>query len=388
MTAGPRSPRRRATMRGARLDRAAIAACVLALVTTCAPVPLGDGVRRQTVRALTEQVVLPALGDVAARAADLRAAVDALAGAPSPPALDAAQEAWRAARVPWKECDAFAFGPAMDERLAVAIDQFPVESVKIEAEIAGTAALTVDYIDTIGADRKGFHALEYLLFGGADDTAVLALLTTDAAAARRRELLVALAGNLERKVQELRRAWAPDGGGYAERVATPGAANPTYATVKAAIDAFVNESVFLAELVADARIGEPLGLATGGLPQPALEESGPSDNSLADMAASLRGIRAVYTGARDGARAGDGSGGIGGLVAAQSPATDREVRDLIERALAAVLAIPRPFRAAVVDRPGEVQAAYDAVKEVKRILATEVLAVLGATLKFNDNDGD
>jgi predicted lipoprotein len=369
----------------------AIAACVLALVTTCAPVPLGDGVRRQTVRALTEQVILPALDDVAARAAELGAAAASLAGAPSLPALDAAQEAWRAARAPWKECDAFAFGPAMDERLAVAIDQFPVEPVKIESEIAGTAALTVDYIDTIGADRKGFHALEYLLFGGGDDAAVLALLTTDVSAARRRELTVALAGNLERKVQELRRAWAPDGGGYAERVATPGAANPTYATVKASIDAFVNESVFLAELVADARIGKPLGLATGGTPQPALEESGPSDNSLADMAASLRGIRAVYTGSRDGDGDGTGTGGIGGiggLVAAQSPATDREVRDLIARALAAVEAIPRPFRAAVVERPAEVQAAYDAVKELKRILATEVLAVLGATLKFNDNDGD
>jgi uncharacterized protein len=374
---------------GGCCGRIVIAACVLALVTTCAPMPLGDGPRRQTVRALTEQVVLPTLGDVAARAAELETAAGALAGAPSQQALDAAQEAWRAARAPWKECDAFAFGPAMDERLAVAIDQFPVEPTKIEAEIAGTAALTVDYIDTIGADRKGFHALEHLLFGGGDDAAVLALFTTDAAAARRRELLVALAGNLTRKVLELRRAWAPDGGAYAELIATPGAANPTYATVKAAIDTFVNESVFLAELVADARIGKPLGLATGGTPQPALEESGPSDNSLDDMAASLRGLRAVYTGARAGGGAGAISeGGIGALVAAQSPATDREVRDLIEQALAAIEAIPRPFRTAIALSPAEVQAAYDAVKEVKRVLATEVLSVLGATLKFNDNDGD
>jgi len=378
----PQAPRR------VRRLRAAIAACVLALATTCAPVPLGDGPRRQTVRALTEQVVLPTLGDVAARAAELAAAAGALAGAPSQQALDATQEAWRVARGPWKECDAFAFGPAMDERLAVAIDQFPVEPAKIESEIAGTAALTVDYIDTIGADRKGFHALEHLLFGAGDDLAVLALLTTDAAAPRRRELLVALAQNLERKARELGSAWAPGGGAYAELLATPSAANPTYTTVKAAIDAFVNESVFLAELVADTRIGKPLGLSAGGTPQPALEESGPSDNSLADMAASLRGLRAVYTGAR-GADGASGSGaGIGALVAAQSPATDREVRDLIEQAIAAIEAIPRPFRAAIVDRPAEVQAAYDAVKELKRILATEVLAALGATLKFNDNDGD
>ena len=373
-----------------------LAACVLALATTCAPVSLGDGPRRQAVRALTEDVVRPSLADVAARAAELSAAAAALAAAPSQATLDAARAAWRAARAPWKECDAFAFGPASDDRLAVAIDQVPVEPAKIEAEIAGTAALTVDYVETLGADRKGFHAIEHVLFGAGDDAAVLASLTTDAAAARRRDLVAALAGNLERKVAELGRAWAPDGGGYAEAVAAPGASNPTYPTIKSVIDAFVNQTVFLTEVVADARIGKPLGLATGGAPAPALEESGPSDNSLADMAASVRGIRAIYTGARDGAAGGGGGGGggstggggISALVAAQRPAIDREARQLLDRALAAIEAIPRPFRVAVVEHQAEVQAAYDAVKELKVLLATEVLAALGATLSFNDNDGD
>lgn len=368
--------------------RRAAAVCALALATTCAPVSLGDGPRRQAVRAMTEDVVRPSLADVAARAVELSAAAAALGAAPSQATLDAARAAWRGARPPWKECDAFAFGPAADDRLAVAIDQVPVEPAKIEAEIAGAAALTVDYVETLGADRKGFHAIEHVLFGAGDDAAVLASLTTDASAPRRRDLVVALAGNLERKVQELGRAWAPDGGGYAELVAAPGAANPTYQTIKAVIDAFVNQAVFLTETVADARIGKPLGLATGGTPEPALEESGPSDNSLADMAASVRGIRAIYTGARDGGGGGSGGGGISALVAAQRPALDREARQLIDRALAAIDAVPRPFRVAVVEHQAEVQAAYDAVKELKLLLATEVLAALGATLSFNDNDGD
>jgi len=371
--------------------RALVLAPLLALAAAaCAPVPLGDGPRRQAVRALTEQVIQPTLDDATARAALLAAAARALADAPSQATLDAAQEAWRTARAPWKACDAFGFGPATDARLAAAIDQLPVEPAKIEAEIAGTAELTVDYIDTIGADRKGFHAVEHVVFGAGDDAAVLASLTTDASAGRRRALVAALAGNLERKVRELGSAWAPDGGGYAETVATPGAANATYPTIKSVLDAFANRSVFLAELVADARIGKPLGLATGGAPQPALEESGPSDNSLADMAATVRGIRAIYTGARDAdaTATAPAGGGIGGIVAAQRPATDREARDLFERALAAIEAVPRPFRAAIVEHPAEAQAAYDAVKELEQLLATEVLAALGATLSFNGNDGD
>jgi hypothetical protein len=35
-----------------------------------------------------------------------------------------------------------------------------------------------------------------------------------------------------------------------------------------------------------------------------------------------------------------------------------------------------------------VQAAYEAMKSLKRVFATEVLSSLGASLKFSDNDGD
>ena len=38
--------------------------------------------------------------------------------------------------------------------------------------------------------------------------------------------------------------------------------------------------------------------------------------------------------------------------------------------------------------PETVTAAYDAMKGLKRVLATEVLSSLGASLKFSDNDGD
>ena len=53
-----------------------------------------------------------------------------------------------------------------------------------------------------------------------------------------------------------------------------------------------------------------------------------------------------------------------------------------------VAAIPVPYRSALVDQRLEVAAAHAAVKELKRILATEVIGSLGATLKFNANDGD
>lgn len=356
-----------------------IALCAASAVVACT-VSLGDGERRITARELTTEVLVPTLDDVVTRAGEMTAAIERLVRAPGPAELDAAQAAWRAARVPWKEADAFRFGPAKDLSLAVAIDQ-PIDPSKVDLELAGEAALSEPYVETLGANRKGFHAIEYLMFRGDDDAAVLSQLTSDPLAARRRELVVAYAQNLERKARELRDAWATD---YATRLAEPGGSNADYPTIKATIDALVNESTFLSELIADTRIGKPMGTATAGVPQPDLEESGPSDNSIADMAGALRGIRNVYFGTR-----GDMPGkGIGRLVARQSPATDREVRTVIAAAIAAVEAIPRPYRSALVERRTELAAAHAAVKELRRILATEVIGVLGATLKFNDNDGD
>lgn len=352
---------------------------VTSAVVACT-VSLGDGERRITARELTTDVIVPTLDDAVARAGELAAQVQRLASMPGPAELDAAQAAWRAARVPWKETDAFRFGPAKDLSLAVAIDQ-PVEPPKIDLELMAATAISAAYIESLGADRKGFHAIEYLMFRGDDDAAVLAALSSDPLAARRRELLVAYAHNLERKVRELRDAWAGD---YASRLAEPGSANPEYPTIKSVIDALVNESAFLSEVVADTRLGKPMGTATGGVPQPDLEESGPSDNSIADMAGALHGIRNVYFGSRTGTP----GKGIGALVAARSLATDRDVRAVLAVAIAAVDAIPRPYRSALVDGRPELALAHEAVKELKRVLATEVIGVLGATLKFNDNDGD
>lgn len=371
----------RATRRRLGLAVAAIAAAVIAgaAVLVACVVPLGDGTRRVVARELTTEVIVPTYDDVVERSAALAAASHAFVAQPTAGTLATLQAAWRAARVPWKQTDAFRFGPVALQSLGTAIDQVPVDTAKIEAELAGAAPLDAAYVESLGANKKGFHAIEYLAFGG-DNAAVLASLTTDALAARRRDYLVACADSLDATAGKLRDAWRD----YAALLADPGTDNMDYPTIKASIDALVNESVFQVEVVADARLGKPMGTATGGTPAPALQESGPSDNSIADMTETLAGIRNVYFGTRTG----EPGKGIGRLVADASPAVDREVKAALEAALSAIDAIPRPYAQALVDARPEVMAAYTAVQELQRVLATEVIATLGATLEFNDNDGD
>lgn len=348
----------------------AIAACTLTL-------SLGDGPRRRITGELVEDVILPTYEDVVVTVEVVRDTAHAFQQSPTAANLGALRAAWRAAREPWKETDAFRFGPTMLQSLGVAMDQV-IDPAKVESEIAGTQTLDAAYFATLGANKKGFHAIEYLVFdtAGIGDAGVIAMLVDP----RRMAFLVGAADDLVVNATALHDAWAE----LAISLSDPGSDNEMYPTIKDSIDAIVNETWFQAEAVADKRIGDPLGVKNGGTPQPELEESGPSDNSIADMVAVLRGIRNIYFGSRDGTP----GKGVGGLVAAQSKSIDQHVRTALLEAQNAVDAIPRPFHDAIVAQDPRVVAARDKLLELKHVLNTEVVSILGATLKFNDNDGD
>lgn len=328
-------------------------------------------------------VILPTLSDASARAADLDAAAGALADAPASGSLTAAQDAWRAARSPWRSADAFAFGPVETASLGAAIDWWPAKPDTIEEKIASGAAIDAAYIGSLGTSAKGFLALEYLLFDSTNgDAAVLAQLTGDPAAPRR-AYVAAAAEDLASQVEALRSAWAEDQGKFAQEILLAGEGSKTFVSQKAAVDELVNQMVFQADGLIS-RIGKPAGKENGGTPVPDAEETPRSDNSLADLLATLAGIQAVYDG-----QYGDQDGmGISDLVRARNAQVDDRVHEALAAAKAKIEAIPPPLRTAVTEHVAEVDAAYDAATALKRELSTEVVSVLGSTLRFNDADGD
>jgi predicted lipoprotein len=377
----------------------------MAGAVACSPVSLGDGEKRVVVQQIASEVITPTLRDLDEAGQQLATRCEGLEHAPSLEQLSQTQQAWREARAHWKRTLAFGFGPAMDLRIDSAIDRFPVDPALIDAVLtdavlgdpgiasdagvsvdagASSAPITVDDVEELGANRKGFHALEYLLFAAQGNDVVLASLTDAANAPRRLSLVTALSQHLAIKVDELLEAWTMGSNRYIAVLTDPGDDNAEYPTVKKSVDALVNESVFLSERVADAWLGKPLGVMNASEPQPELEESALSDNSLSDITNSLRSIRNVYLGTTNGIP----GNGIISLVQARSAATDRAVRDALDDAFDAVEEVPRPFNQALYDDRAAVQRAYDAVKVLKRVLTTEVVGALGAALKFNDNDGD
>lgn len=341
---------------------------------------------RPVLVALTNNVILPTLRDLDAKTGVLVERATALSTSPSAESLASAQAAWRDARAAWERTEAFRFGPAETKSIPKTINFWPVNTDKIDQAIGGSSPLSASAIEALGANATGFLAVEYLLFDapGEGDAGVLAKLTTDALAERRRAYVVAAAESIKGKSAELLRSWDPSGENFAKEVMEAGQAGTVYPSAKSAIDQIVNSASFAADLVTGSKIGVPFGNKTGGTPAFDQEETPRSDNSIADMIATMEGVRSIYSGVYG---AVDGEG-ISDLVRAKSASLDDRVVTGLEGALAKIGEIPPPFRTAIVDHRDAVQAAYEASRAVKNTLTTEVAGALGTTLKFNDNDGD
>jgi predicted lipoprotein len=357
------------------------AAAGLGNPTGCSAGSLGP--RRTFLRDLSNAGALPSYRALAADAVDLQVAIEDLVTAPGAERLAIVQQAWRTTRRAWKETEAFRLGPSESQRTSARIDWPSASTDQIDVEIAGANALSSAYLDTLGAQKVGFQAIEYFVFdpAGGDPAVVSGLLGTENA--RRRAYLLALAVNMSERTQELRAAWEPLGGNFGADFVNSGIGGNAFPTLKEAFDEVVNRMILTLAIVEEDRLGAPLGVKGGG-PRPDLVESPRSGDTLAGILANIEGVADVYRGTYTGGQA----TGIGTQVVAISPEVDTDVRQLIDEAIAAVQAVPEPLADAVVNHRDEALAAYDGVQRLRRALMLDVASTLGVNLTFGGTDGD
>ena len=169
---------------------------------------------------LTENVILPEHQDFDTQADALVVAVQALSDKPSADNVAAAQAAWREARRAWRVLDAVHIGPELTLHIAERIDVTPVDAAGIEAIVTGTDAVDDQAVADAGGKKKGFLALEYLLWpdsAAINDTPAPALANDDAAP-RRRTWAISIADEIAKSAHQLDDAWEPSSGNYAEQL--------------------------------------------------------------------------------------------------------------------------------------------------------------------------
>lgn len=309
----------------------------------------------------SENVITITYYDLYINAQSLVTAIDALQTAPDATTLEAARQTWKNTRKPWEQSEGFLFGPVSTKGIDPAIDSWPVNIVDLNAVIGGGEVLSKAFIDGLEGTLKGFHTIEYLLWGA--DGNKLATDFTE----REFEYLGSLAESMEGETEKLWSSWKADGENFQANISGAGNGTSIYPSQSSALQELINGMIGIADEVANGKINDPL--STGDI---TLEESRFSSNSKTDFTDNIISILNIYTGDYNGAT----GSGVKDFVNEFDAALAEEVETDIHQAIDAINAIPGTFTEAVISNQAEIENAQQKIIDVKVHLENDVLPLL------------
>ena len=287
--------------------------------------------------------------DLSDKAGQLLTAVTTLTTTTTDDNLATCRNLWKSIRETWERSEAWLFGPVEVDNIDPRIDTWPVDFNDLNTVLASPDELDEEYIESLDEDHdalRGFHPIEYLLWGQNGDKTASALTN------REKEYLLALAQNLKKLADEVKTSWT---GGYAASLATAGASgNTEFPTQRVAFEAIVDAMGGICDEVANAKMKDPFDAQ-----DPQLEESPFAQNSIIDFTNNIRGIMDMYQGkfTEDGK-------GIEDLVRSYNLSLDNDIKTKHSTAVAALQAISVPFGEAIISQQSQVQAAMNKINDL------------------------
>ncbi len=167
--------------------------------------------------------------------------------------LESCKQLWKDTRAAWEQNEAFLFGPVATEDIDPGIDDWPVNKADLDSLLSSNQAFTQGFLDSTQTTLKGFHPMEYLLFGTTGNK-----LATDFTQ-REKAYLVSLADYIKRLTIKVRKSWDPnETGNYLTHIVNAGKSGSLYGSKLAAFEEIINAMIGICEEVADGKIQEPL----------------------------------------------------------------------------------------------------------------------------------
>ena len=311
---------------------------------------------------ISQDVILKTYKDLDEKSVLLADALALLSSDQTAQNLENARQAWRVARVPWEKSEGFLFGPVDQQGIDPSIDSWPVNETDLDAVLHGGQQLTKSYIDGLDGTLKGFHTIEYLLFGTNGNKQIVDFDT------RQFQYLKACAESLEGATAQLYNSWKPTGENFVANLIKAGQTGESiYPSQKAALQEIVTGIIVIADEVANGKINDPYSQQ-----DVTLEESRFSANSKADFADNIRSIQNVYLGTFQNA-----SGeGISSIIRSKNESLDNQLRESIQNSIDKIEAIEGTFTDAIFNSPQTVTNAQNEVRDLQQLLESEVLPII------------
>lgn len=299
---------------------------------------------------ISSKVCTASYEDMYSKTQELLTAVTALNATTNADNLATARAKWKAIRTTWEQTEAWLFGPIEANDIDPRIDTWPVEFNSLEGILKNNDPLTEEYVNNLEESLKGFHPIEYVLWGQKGNKTAAQFTN------REKQYLLALTQNLVKLTKEVRDTWTT--GGYEQQLATAGNGSTEFTTQQAAYLQIVDAMAGICGEVADSKIKEPFDAQN-----PNLEESPFAKNSITDFTNNINGILAIYQG-----RFNSDGKGLEDLVRANNLSLDAEIKSKHAAAIASLTAITKPFGEAIVSEQPKVQNAMTKINELAAVL--------------------
>ncbi|MBI2253923.1 MAG: imelysin family protein [Proteobacteria bacterium] len=322
------------------------------------------------------KIVLPAFDKLVTVTDAFAKTADAFATRPDAAGLDAVKQGFHGVADAWASAQQFRIGALAQgqrsERFAYWPERRNVVDKQYRALLAGKSkeGLALDQIAHASVAVQGLPALERILYGedkGAE------LLQGDSAE-RRRAIVSALAANLHTIAVEAQATWA-DNLKDPTKAANSFAASPAEGTAQS-----YTNLLTITQIVAEQKLGVPLGGADAANAKPKAAEQWRSGRSVRNITLNLETAKGSVL----------ASGGYADLLPADHAGLRGDLEKAFDEPIAAAKAVGDNFADDIThqDKRKAVTGLLVKVNQLRDLLRQQVPPAVGITLGFNELDGD
>ncbi len=312
-------------------------------------------------------LVNPNYQDIQAKANIMLSASNTFIATPTQANLLALRGAWVNTRTAWESCEGFLFGPVEDFNYDPTMDDWPVNSVDIDAILASSNALSLSDIDALPTTQKGFHAIEYIIFGPGSTR------KTPDITARELVYLGSLTQSLYNTTSELRTSWEPSqSNNFTVQVTTAGNGSTYFASRQKFFLTLVGSMADICNEVANEKMQTPLAAQDS-----TLDESSFSHNSGTDFTNNITGVLHAYLSSYDG----KSGHSLSELVKTKNISLDNTIQSQINTAIASFKGITETYEKAIYNQKNQIATTQAAIRALKTTLDDQLTAFVQANIK-------
>ncbi len=323
-------------------------------------VPAVNTVTANILNDFPTHIAVPNLLDLSNKSNELYNSIQTFVANPTDANLYTTQQTWYATRKIWEQSEAFLFGPVSFKGLDPAIDDWPISYTEIDSVLKSSNTFTSAYIQNLNTTLKGFHPIEYMIFGlgGARKANELT--------SRQKDYLLAVADNLKTITAQMYTEWQAQGGNYALQVSSAGTSTSVYKTRKEALLEITNSMIGIISEVGEAKIGEPYTVIDS-----MLEESPFSGNSWKDFAMNIQGAKNVYMCSYSAA-----GSGLHALTDLYNKSLDLKIIQKMDAAFNNLNAYTTKFGKAIYNERPAVESTVQILTDLKKTLEDELIPLI------------